>query len=305
MLHGLRRLDKVPRTRRLENQSSGILAVSSSGAALLVVLVKQLVDRLLLSELLLLFNTREHVTRVQKTGVNFMRREVLTTDNENFCRDVTGGGRLGGLDLLEELLERPKKRCVIVGAENLGHEGTSTLEVFTSKFESVYGKLVLHEGILAVFGTNVGGTVTKHNISLVATHLLTNLLTACIRGNILLENSTSSNGLDGQQINTNNLTLGALRNTLGQNLKPTSRSGTEINHTGCVLEQIILAVQLDDLKTRTSSVSLLLRELVVLIINGLLLARHLGPLFLDLRNQPISELSLGRIPATDPKSRRT
>lgn len=71
-------------------------------------------------------------------GYNVQQPPTLT-DDEDLSRLVPRRLRLGGLHLLEELLEDPEQRLVVFGAEDLGDEGAS----FSQK---VAGQLQGHEG---------------------------------------------------------------------------------------------------------------------------------------------------------------
>ena len=70
------------------------------------------------------FNFEENVFRVEKFRVNFVRGLVALADDENFGRFVTGGGRLGRVHPLEELVQHPDDGRVVFGSENLCDECT-------------------------------------------------------------------------------------------------------------------------------------------------------------------------------------
>ena len=50
-------------------------------------------------------------------------RKADLANDEDFSRDITRGGGLGGLNLAEELLEDPHEGVVVARAEDLGHKG--------------------------------------------------------------------------------------------------------------------------------------------------------------------------------------
>ena len=68
-----------------------------------------------------------------------MSASLTLTDHEDLSRLISGGLGLGGLHLLEELLEDPEQRLVVLGAEDLGDEGAPLVQELT-------GQLQGHEG---------------------------------------------------------------------------------------------------------------------------------------------------------------
>ena len=64
---------------------------------------------------------------------------LTLTDHEDLSRLISRGLGLGGLHLLEELLEDPEQRLVVLGAEDLGDEGAALVQELT-------GQLQGHEG---------------------------------------------------------------------------------------------------------------------------------------------------------------
>ena len=69
--------------------------------------------------LVLCHNVGEHVLGIQKLGINRIRREIVLAHDENLSRFISGGRRLGGVDLLEELPKDPDQTLVVLGTENL------------------------------------------------------------------------------------------------------------------------------------------------------------------------------------------
>lgn len=55
--------------------------------------------------------------------------------HEDLSRLMAGGLGLGGLDLLEELLEYPEERLIVPGAENLGDEPAALAEELAGQFQ--------------------------------------------------------------------------------------------------------------------------------------------------------------------------
>ena len=67
---------------------------------------------------------KENMLGIEEFRVNLVRSLVPLTDDENFSRLITRGGRLGGMDALEELVQHPDDGRVVFGAENFGYERT-------------------------------------------------------------------------------------------------------------------------------------------------------------------------------------
>lgn len=72
-------------------------------------------------------------------------RSLTLTDDENLSRLVPGRLRLGGLHLLEELLEDPEQWLVVLGAEDLCDEYATFGQKLTGQFQS-------HEGEVSWWG---------------------------------------------------------------------------------------------------------------------------------------------------------
>lgn len=63
------------------------------------------------------------IKKMTQCGPN---RPILTlTDHKDLSRLIPGGLWLGGLNLLEEMLEDPEQRLVVFGAEDLCDEGST------------------------------------------------------------------------------------------------------------------------------------------------------------------------------------
>lgn len=79
---------------------------------------------------------------------------------------------------------------------------------------------------------------------------------AALGGNVLDEGDTPRNGLDRDQVDTDDDRV-LLRHLLGRDLQPTSRGGTQINDAFGRGEKVVFAVQLNKLEGGTGAVALL------------------------------------------------
>ena len=75
--------------------------------------------------------------RVQELWVDPAGRHKIFTDYKNFSRLVTRGLGFGGPDLLEELLENPVEREVVLGAEHFGNEPASLSQELCCQLQGV------------------------------------------------------------------------------------------------------------------------------------------------------------------------
>ena len=79
---------------------------------------------------------------------------------------------------------------------------------------------------------------------------------AALSGNVLDEGDTSRDGLDRDQVDTNDDRV-LLRHLLGGDLQPTSRGGTQIDDAFGRGQKVVFAVELDELEGGTGAVALL------------------------------------------------
>ena len=143
--------------------------------------------------------------------------------NEDFRRNCSRRRWLGRLNLVEKLLKRPQKGVVIGRSEHLGHKGTARLQQVTSQLERVQRQLGLVVGILTPGGTNIGGSVVEYKVAHVAlaTQFLLDQVATRLSRNIGLDRHNSLDGLDRNEIHTDN--LGTARHSLHRDLRPTTR----------------------------------------------------------------------------------
>jgi hypothetical protein len=107
----------------------------------------------------------EDVAGVEELGVEVLGRFVAAADDEDFGGDVSTRRWLGCLDLGEELVEDPEERVVVLGAENLGAEGSALLEELDSELEGGEYELDLGESVLHPGGSDVGSSVVENAIA--------------------------------------------------------------------------------------------------------------------------------------------
>lgn len=66
---------------------------------------------------------------------------LTLTDDEDLGRLIPGCLWLGGLHLLEELLEDPKQWLVVFGAEDLGDKGATFVQEVTGQLQGHEGQM--------------------------------------------------------------------------------------------------------------------------------------------------------------------
>lgn len=71
---------------------------------------------------------------------------LTLTDDEDLCRLIPGGLRLGGLHFVEKLLKDPEKWLIVFGAEHLGDKRATFCQELTGQLEG-------HEGQMSYKGT--------------------------------------------------------------------------------------------------------------------------------------------------------
>ena len=78
--------------------------------------------------------------------------------------DIPGGGRLGGFDLPEELIEHPNEIVVIRTPKDFGNKCSAFVQKVHGKFETHEDELRLAVRVLDPGCSDIGGTVVQHNI---------------------------------------------------------------------------------------------------------------------------------------------
>lgn len=124
-------------------------------------------------------------------------------------------------------------------------------------------KFGLVERILHPSGTDVRRTIVQHTVGLPGLQVSSYCGAALLCRDITLEGDDLGNRLDGRKIDTDDETVGG--HCLGGYLTPRTGSGAKIEHDLALLEEAIFLVELNQLESSTSSVTLLLGEFVPLV----------------------------------------
>lgn len=162
--------------------------------------------------------------------------QVLKPDSPRrrwFCR----------FDILEQLVEDPHKRVVILTPEHFRDECSSLDQEFRRKLQTLQHQLVLSESILNPSGTDIRRTIVQHDIGFPVVHVLLELGSAVRCRNIGDKGCDMGQGSDGIQIDTDNQR--SLWHVLFGDLKPTSRRSTQIDCTFRLGEKVIFPVEVD------------------------------------------------------------
>jgi hypothetical protein len=205
----------------------------------------------------------EDLVGVQEPGVDVLRRLELLADNERLGGNVTRGGGLRSLDLLEELVENPKERVVVLGAEDLGDKSASRTEELNSKLEGAEDEPRLGVSVLLPGGTHVGRTIVHANVQLPALEILAEEGAAVLGRDIGHVRLVAGDRLDGVEVDTDD--EGADGHGLNGDLSPTTRGSAEIKKAAGVAEEAILVVQVNQLEGGAGAVSMFLGKMVVLV----------------------------------------
>ena len=113
----------------------------------------------------------------------------------------------------------------------------------------------------------------EKDIDIPGFQLFLELSTTLVSGNVCCKGDDVGDGLDGHQINPNDQMRHG--HVLCSDLQPPSRRSTQIHKHSRTFQEIILFVQLHELKGRSGSVALLLGQMIILV------QTPLSRLFLD------------------------
>ena len=224
----------------------------------------------------------EDVLGVEHARVDLGRREEALAGDEDLGRHVTRRRRLGRLDFGEELVEDPEERVVVLGAEDLGAEGAAGAQELDGELERREDELDLGEGVLDPGGSDVGRTVVEDaagggdesvsgrgrkegsqsegkgdaHVGLPVLHLGAESTPARLGRDVLDERDAARDGLDGDEVDADDDRV-LLRHLLGGDLKPSSGRGAQVDDALGAGEEVVLAVELDELEGGTGTVALL------------------------------------------------
>lgn len=108
----------------------------------------------------------EHVLVVQKSSVDFIRRDVILTDYEDFGGLVTRRLGLCRVHLLEQLLQHPNEGVVVLRTEHLGDEPASLAQELRRQFQGAKREAGLLVGVVQPILSHVGCAVVEDDVGL-------------------------------------------------------------------------------------------------------------------------------------------
>jgi len=114
-------------------------------------------------------------------------------------------------------------------------------------------------GFTGPSATDVWSTIAQDNIDKGIVGLSADSSSALSGGNVSYEGFDSPDGFDGDKVDGND--EAADGHVLDGDLTPTSWSSTEIDHSSTSREEVILAIELDELECSTGTVPVEGREL--------------------------------------------
>mmetsp|Transcript_13174 Transcript_13174/g.51520 ORF Transcript_13174/g.51520 Transcript_13174/m.51520 type:complete len:538 (+) Transcript_13174:4965-6578(+) len=225
----------------------------------------------------LLFRAREHVDRlfgsvvvseessgVEQPRVDLGGRQVSDAHDVNLSRRSSRRHRLGALHLLEQLLHGIEQRVVLGGAEHLRHEPSALAEKLRGEAERVEGERRLGVGLGGEVAADVGSSVVHDDVVLGPLRGdPAKLRAARLRRDVVHEGGAPADRLDGREVDAHDERRH--RHVLLRHLEPTAGGGAEVHARARAAEEVILAVELDELERRTRAEALLLGEVVELI----------------------------------------
>ena len=253
--------------------------VVALGLGLLPLLLLQHIRRRLL-----LLDHREDVLRVEELWVDGRILEAAA-HHKDLRRLITRRLRLRRLDLVEELVEDPDQRVVVVGPEDLGHKPPARLQEVGGEPQRVQGQLVLAVRVLQPRRAHVGCAVVDHHVHDGALELALQSRPALLRRDVLLQRRALGHRLDRRQINAD--ADGVLWHVLPRDLHPRPGRRAQVQDALGLGEELVLLVQLQQLERRTRAVAAILGEVVELV------ETLLGNLVLLWHPRPLCALSVG------------
>ena len=197
---------------------------------------------------------------VQQPRVDLARRLVPLAHHEDLGRGVPAGLGLGGVHLVEELLEGVQQRRVVHGPEHLGHEGPLRGQVLGGQLQGLQDQPGLRVGLAAPGAPDVGRPVVDHHVEEPALGHAVDELPAPRGGDVTLERGAPLDGLDGVEVEAHD--EGTRRHLLGEDLEPAARRRAQVEARPGAPQELELAVELRELEGRPRPVPLLLRQVV-------------------------------------------
>lgn len=116
-------------------------------------------------------------------------------------------------------------------------------------------------GVLAPVGTHIGSTVIQHDIAFLSFDFFPKLFVAGRGGDIALEAGGSWYFFDGIEIDSDD--GGVHGHAFSSDLHPSSWCCAKIDENIGSGEEVVLAVELDELVGRSGTIALLLCEVVI------------------------------------------
>lgn len=153
----------------------------------------------------------------------------------------------------------------------------------------------MRERVFRPILTDVWGAVVQHDICLTTCHVTLQQSTALRCRDVLLVSNDTADGLDRHEVDADDRR--ARRHVLGSYLEPAAGGGAEIDEHIRFCKEIVLLIQLDELKRTARAVALLLGKVVVLILRSACLVIY----FRHLNRERAAEEEENRNAAVDPQ----
>ena len=237
-------------------------AVFVAAAVALLFGSRQDVDRLLGSVVV-----GEESPRVEQPRVDLGWRQVPDAHDVNLRGSPSRRHRFGALHLLEQLLHGVEQRVVLGGAEHLRHEPSALAEKLRGEAERVERERRLRVRLGGEVAADVWSAVVHDDVVLGTVRGdPAKLRAARLRGDVVHEGGAPAYGLDWREVDAHDERRH--RHVLLRHLEPTAGGGAEVHARARAAEEVILAVELDELERRARAEALLLGEVVELICSG-------------------------------------
>ena len=210
----------------------------------------------------------EDVLRVEQARVDRVGRAVVLAHHEDLGRLAARRRRLRRVDLLEELLEDPHERVVVLRAVDLGDERAALAEVVGRAAQRRERDLVLHVRVLHEGRADVRRAVAQHEVGLDAVQLAPQHRAALGARDVRDQRAHVPDRSDREQVHGEDGRVE--RQRLRDDLRPAAGRGAQVDHDARAVEDAVLLVDLRELERRARPEALLLREQVVAVVLGAL-----------------------------------